>query len=41
MSQHTESESFFPKGAIASLVAMVAFYAVLWFTLFSLMAERG
>ena len=41
MSQRAENESFFPKGAIATFVAMIAFYAVLWSVLYFIMAQRG
>ncbi len=32
---------FFPSGAIAFFVAMIAFYAVFWFALYALLAGRG
>jgi hypothetical protein len=41
VSQRAEKESFVPKGAIATFVAMVAFYAVLWSILYLVMAQRG
>lgn len=41
MSEKREPESFFPSGAIASFVAMIAVYAGIWFTLYFLMAHRG
>jgi hypothetical protein len=34
-------KEFFPKGAIASFAAMIAFYLVLWFALFAVMVSRG
>ena len=34
-------EPFFPKGAIASFVAMIAAYAVIWFVVYSIMVSRG
>jgi hypothetical protein len=41
MSQRPDHESFFPRGAIASFLAMVVFYVGLWLTLYVLMAQRG
>lgn len=41
MSQRQEQESFFPSGAVASLVAMIIFYVGLWSALYLLMAHRG
>ena len=32
---------FFPRGAIASFVAMIVFYIGLWLTLYLVMAQRG
>jgi hypothetical protein len=34
-------KDFFPKGAIASFVAMVAFYLAFWFVLYAVMVGRG
>jgi hypothetical protein len=34
-------KDFFPKGAIASFVVMVAFYLGLWFVLYAVMVGRG
>jgi hypothetical protein len=41
MSQGREQDSFFPRGAIASFVAMIVLYIGLWFALYLLMAYRG
>ncbi len=41
MALQDEDESFFPKGAIATFVAMIAFYVVLWSVLYFIMAQRG
>ncbi len=41
MAQRAEDESFFPKGAIATFAAMIAFYVVLWSILYLIMAQRG
>jgi hypothetical protein len=41
MSDKREPESFFPSGAVASFVTMIAVYVGIWFTLFFLMAQRG
>jgi hypothetical protein len=41
MSQQRETESFFPSGAIAAFVAMLAVYVGIWLTLYLLMAHRG
>jgi hypothetical protein len=41
VSQREEDESFSPRGAIATFVAMIAFYAVLWSVLYLIMAQRG
>jgi hypothetical protein len=32
---------FFPRGAIASFLVMVLFYAGLWFAMYFLMTHRG
>ncbi len=32
---------FFPSGAVAFFVGMIAFYATLWFLLYYLMTQRG
>ena len=32
---------FVPTGAMASFVLMVLFYAVFWFAMYALMAQRG
>jgi len=40
MSQPVGNESFFPRGAIATFVAMIAFYVVLWSVLYFIMAGR-
>jgi hypothetical protein len=36
-----EPSTFFPRGAIASFVGMVLFYAVFWFAMYALMTNRG
>lgn len=36
-----EEQEFYPRGAIAFFVAMATFYAVLWLTLFAVMAGRS
>jgi len=36
-----EPTPFIPTGAMASFVLMVVFYAVFWFALFALMAQRS
>jgi len=41
MTDKHENDSFFPRGAIASFVAMIVFYAGLWVTLYLLMAHRS
>lgn len=41
MSQRAEKESFFPKGAIATFVAMIVFYVGLWSVIYVIMAQRG
>jgi hypothetical protein len=41
MSESSEPESFYPRGAIASFVAMIVFYAGLWAVLYLLMAHRS
>jgi hypothetical protein len=41
MSDSADPESFFPRGAIASFVAMIVFYVGLWAALYLLMAYRG
>ena len=41
MPSPNQNTDFFPRGAIASLIAMLAFYAVLWFAMYLLMAARG
>ncbi|HVN85647.1 MAG TPA: hypothetical protein VMW17_12465 [Candidatus Binatia bacterium] len=33
--------AFFPRGAIASFVVMLVFYAALWLAMYVLMAARG
>ena len=37
----SSDESFVPRGALAFFVALVGFYAVVWFALYALMAARG
>ncbi len=32
---------FVPTGAMASFILMVLFYAVFWFAMYALMAQRG
>lgn len=39
--QASGTEVFFPHGAVAFFIAMLAFYAVLWVTLFLVMRARG
>ena len=34
-------DPFFPKGAIASFLGMLALYAVIWFSLYFVMVSRG
>jgi hypothetical protein len=41
MSESPDPESFFPRGAIASFVAMIVFYAGFWAALYLLMATRN
>ena len=41
MIDRRENESFFPRGAIASFLAMIVFYIALWVTLYLLMAHRS
>ena len=36
-----ERTPFVPTGAMASFILMVVFYAVFWFALYALMAQRG
>ena len=36
-----EHTPFIPTGAMASFILMVVFYAVFWFALYALMAQRG
>jgi hypothetical protein len=37
----TRSDAFFPRGAVASFLAMVAVYAVVWLVMYAVMARRG
>ncbi|HUI26781.1 MAG TPA: hypothetical protein VL403_11925 [Candidatus Kryptonia bacterium] len=41
MPSSDKEASFFPRGAIASFVVMLAFYGALWFAMYWLMAARG
>jgi len=41
MPQRGKQESFFPSGAVAAFLAMIAFYAVFWCALYLLMVHRG
>jgi len=41
MSQGNPNDPFFPRGAIASFIAMVVFYSGFWLALYLLMAHRG
>ena len=41
MPEPNERDTFFPRGAIASFVVMVLFYAAFWFVMYALMAHRG
>ncbi len=41
MPQADSKETFFPRGAIASFVAMIVFYAVFWLGMYLLMASRA
>jgi len=34
-------KEFFPKGAIASFLVMIAVYLVIWFALYFIMLSRG
>jgi len=36
-----EKEQFFPKGAVAFLVLMLAFYALVWFSVYLTLLKRG
>ncbi len=35
-----DDKGFFPRGALAFFVAMIAFYAVFWLSLMALMISR-
>ena len=41
MSQSNPNDPFFPRGTIASFIAMVIFYSGFWLALYLLMAHRG
>jgi hypothetical protein len=41
MSPAEPKETFFPRGAIASFIAMIVFYAVFWLGMYLLMASRA
>jgi hypothetical protein len=41
MPENDERSAFFPRGAIASFVAMALGYAGLWFAMYFLMTHRG
>lgn len=36
-----EHENFFPKGAVAFLVLMFAFYALVWLSVYFTLIKRG
>jgi hypothetical protein len=38
---HDGAETFFPRGAVASFLAMVAVYVVVWLLMYALMSGRG
>ena len=40
-SSSDENTPFIPTGAMASFILMVVFYAVFWFAMYALMAQRG
>jgi hypothetical protein len=37
----TRSDGFFPRGAVASFLVMIAVYAVVWLLMYALMVRRG
>jgi len=39
--RRSSDEEFVPRGAIAFFVALVGFYAVVWFAMYALMTARG
>lgn len=42
MQQQRESEpAFFPRGAVAFFIAMMAFYGVFWLLIMTIMVKRG
>jgi hypothetical protein len=41
MAGPNEPSTFFPRGAIASFVGMILFYAVFWFVMYALMTHRS
>jgi len=41
MPEPAQPTMFFPRGALAFFVAMGLFYAVFWFAMYVVMAQRG